>query len=141
MEIKINVDETMFKDVLENELKAFSKEELKEIIKTCMVEYLNNSDVLKDLFIVRNVSRFGYDRDEPTEILKQAASKIDISEDCKDIVDSMIKNVKENHTKILENLLLNLLINGITDDYNFKCTLERSVHEIINQVEYERNNK
>ena len=36
MEIKIEVDETKFKDVIEKELNAFSKEELHEIIRECI---------------------------------------------------------------------------------------------------------
>ena len=48
MELKINIDETMFKEVIEKELNAFSKEELRDIIRDCIAEALKNNEIDKE---------------------------------------------------------------------------------------------
>ena len=55
MKIEINIDETRFKDVLDKELEAFSKEELHDIIAKGMHEYIVNDEIMKSL--LRQVSR------------------------------------------------------------------------------------
>ena len=51
MEVKIVVDETKFKDVLENELEAFSKEEIHEIIRDCIIDTFKNPEFIERIFI------------------------------------------------------------------------------------------
>lgn len=130
MEIKINVDETKFKEVIEKELKAFSKEELHEIVRECIVDALRNNDELKKLFITKSNSGY-YSHDEPSEILKLAAKNIDLSPAYKEIQESMIKELKENYHELLEKTMLGAIINGIANDYEFRQRMANDVEYII----------
>ena len=47
MELKIQIDETMFKDIIEKELAAFTKEELHEIIRGMIEESMRNYNLLR----------------------------------------------------------------------------------------------
>jgi hypothetical protein len=57
MEVKINIDESKFQEVLEKELGAFSKEELHIILTEAFKEYLGKEEVLKEF-----LNRCDYDR-------------------------------------------------------------------------------
>lgn len=131
MELKINIDETMFKDVIEKELKAFSSEELHEIIRECIVETLKTDDVIKGLFV--KPKTYSYSSDEPTQLLFEAAKSIDLSPACKEIQEKMIAELKTNYRKILENVMMNIMIDGLCDSYNFRSNLKDAVFSIIRE--------
>lgn len=130
MEIKINVDETKFKEVIEKELNAFSKEELHEIVRECIVDALKNNEELKKLFITRSNGSY-FSHDEPSEILKIAAKNIDLSPAYKEIQESMIKELKENYHELLEKTMLGAIVNGIANDYDFRQRMANDVEYII----------
>ena len=130
MEIKINVDETKFKDVLENELNAFSKEELHEIIRECIIEALHDDDNLKNLFTIKDTSSY-YSSTKPSEVMIQAAKSIDLSPAYKEIQDKMINTLKENYHELLEKVMLSMIINGLADDYEFRNRMANDVELII----------
>ena len=129
MEIKINVDETRFKDVLENELNAFSKEELHEIIRECIVEALHNDNNLKKIFIEEGDSF--YRKSKPSEVMIQAAKSIDLSPAYKEIQDKMINTLKENYHELLEKVMLSMIVNGLANDYDFRNRMANEVEMII----------
>ena len=136
MEIKINVDETMFKDVLENELNAFSKEELHEIVRECIVEALRNDITLKNIFITPEKDYWGnYTYTKPSEVMMEAARSIDLSPAYTEIKDEMIATLKKDYHGVLERAMSGLIINGIANDYEFRDRIERVVSETL----YRRN--
>ena len=59
MEIKINIDESKFQEVLEKELGAFTQEELHSIMKDAIREYLNKEEVLKNLINQKETNNWG----------------------------------------------------------------------------------
>ena len=98
MEIKINVDETKFKDVVENELNAFSKEELHEIIRECIIEALRNDNVLRNIFITPSKDWYGnYKYETPSQVMIEAAKSIDLSPAFTEIKDKMIETLKTDY--------------------------------------------
>lgn len=132
MEIKINVDEVKFKDVIENELNAFSKEELHEIIRECIIESLHNDSTLKDLFTVQRKDSWGYsNRVEASDIMIQAAKRIDLSPAYKEIQDKMITTLKENYHELLERVMLSMIKEGLANDYEFRERLSYDIEELI----------
>ena len=131
MELKINVDETMFKEVIEKELEAFSKEELHEIIRNCIIEALKTDGIFKELFVEPNYSSYSYDKNRPTQLVKEAAKSIDLSPAYKEIQDLMINDLKNNYHTMLENVMLSTMAQGLCDDWNFKNTLENQMRKII----------
>lgn len=136
MEIKINVDETKFKDVLEKELNAFSKEELHEIIRNCLVEYLRDNEIVKNLFVEeKKISYYSSSTEKvPSEVLIQAAKTFDLSPAVNEIGDLMINTLKNNHKEILEKLLLNLLVEGIANNYYMQEKLKTSVFDVMSRI-------
>lgn len=132
MEIKINVDETMFKDVIENELNAFSKEELHEIIRECIVEALHNDSALKCLFTKPERDYWGnYKFDKPSEIMIEAAKNIDLSPAYEEIQNLMITELKENYSKLLQNIMMKTMVDGLCDNWSFKKNLESTIDMIM----------
>ena len=132
MEIKINVDETMFKDVLENELNAFSKEELHEIVRECIIEALHKDDVLRNLFTQREVDYWGNVKyEKPSSIVIDAARSFDLSPAYTEIKDKMITTLQDEYRSILEKAMLGLIINGISNDYGFQNRMEYAISDTI----------
>jgi hypothetical protein len=129
MELKINIDETMFKDVIEKELKAFSREELHEIIRECIVEALKTDGTLKSLFV--KPKRYSYDSDEATQLLFEAARNINLSPAYEGVQEMMISELKNNYDKLLQNVMLTTMIDGLCDNWNFKNNLQSAVNEIL----------
>ena len=129
MELKINIDETMFKDVIEKELNAFSKEELHEIIRECIAEALKTNDRFKSLFI--KPKRYSYDLDEPSQVLIEAAKSINLSSAYEEIQEMMITELKTNYTKLLQNVMLQVMINGLCDNWAFRQNLEDAMTHIL----------
>ena len=59
MNITINVDETQFKEILDRELKDLPKEDLQEIIKQALTQYImSNPELVKNLLITNRISRY-----------------------------------------------------------------------------------
>ena len=132
MEIKINVDETMFKDVLENELKAFSKEELHEIVRECIVVALHDNVMLRNIFITPEKDYWGnYQYTKPSEVMIEAARSIDLSPAYTEIKDKMITTLKEDYHGVLERAMSGLIIDGIANDYEFRNRMERIISETL----------
>ena len=61
MELKIEVGEERFKDVLEEELKAFTKEELHNICRTALINVMSNPDVFRSLFVTQETNNNYWD--------------------------------------------------------------------------------
>lgn len=138
MEVKINVDESMFKEVLEKELNAFSKEELHEIVRDCIVEALRNDTVIRSLFTTHKRNIGGWNPiEEPSEVLIEAAKSIDLSPAYKEIQEMMISELKTNYEKMLRDVMLKTIVDGLCSDYNFKNNVKSVVSDIIYEA---RNN-
>lgn len=132
MELKINIDETMFKDVLEKELKAFSSEELHEIIRECIVEALRNDSTIKGLFVKPKM--YSYSPDEPTQVLFEAAKNIDLSPAYEEIKEKMISELKTNYSELLQKIMLKTMVDGLCNTYSFRSNLECSIGEILTRM-------
>ena len=134
MELKIQIDETMFKDIIEKELAAFSKEELHEIIRGMIEESMRNYNLLRDLFFIKETKWYGSTEYNyvPGQLLKDAAKTFDLSPAYKEIQEKMINELKENYKPILEKIMLSLMIKGLSDSYEFQNSVCRSATEVMN---------
>lgn len=129
MEIKIEIGEDRFKDVIERELNAFSKEELHEIVRECIIDSLKNSPSLKKLFVVESGSY--YTEDRPSMVMIQAAQSIDLSPAYKEIQERMIGILKTDYHKLLENVMIGMIKDGFLNDEDFKKRLAHELEWII----------
>ena len=135
MEIKIIVDDAKFKDVIESELKAFSKEELHELIREAISTALLTNASLKNLFVTKD-SYWGHEK--PSDVMIAAANKIDLSPAYIDIQNRMIDELKNNYHRLLEKVMLDMFIAGLTGDYYFQQRMANEIRTIYYQ---ERNNQ
>lgn len=107
MQVTINVDESMFKDVLENELKAFSKDEIHSIIHESLKKYLEESEVIESL-LVQKVRENYYDnsyRKKATPLLQEAIKTMDIQKDCEEIKNKLVEIIKNDSENIIKELI------------------------------------
>lgn len=130
MEIKINVDELKFKDVLEKELNAFSKEELHEIIRECICEYFRNTDtdIIKNLFTERSSY---YDSSRvPGKVLHEAARTLNLAPAFEEIQTLMINHLKDNYQDVMQKAMLDVMINGICYNNGFAEAVRETLYRI-----------
>lgn len=131
MELKIEIDETRFKDVVEQELKAFSKEELHTIIREGIVKYLNDSDLIKRLFVEERYDSFWNKCTEyPTQLLKSAVETFDLSPAYEEIKDNMISNLKTNYNELLIQVMTGMLAKGIRQTLMSSGEFESMIRDI-----------
>ena len=141
MEIKINVDEVKFKEVIEKELDAFSKEELHELIRSCIIETLHNENVVKNLFIKEEINYYGtVTVEKPTDIVITAAKSIDLSPAFTEIKDNLIDILKNNYNNILVTAMSGLIIDSISNDFEFQNRMREAMHNIVRRNINDMNN-
>lgn len=138
MEIKINIDESKFQEVLEKELAAFSQEEIHAIMKGAIKEYLNKEDVLNNLINKPQTDRWGCSVKD-TSVLQAFVNNVDLSdifvepkEKIKDII-SNDETLKKAAVEILANIFKDRFMNAFTQDYNFLNQLADRVAYTLTQ--------
>lgn len=129
MEVKIVVDETKFKDVLENELEAFSKEEIHEIIRDCIIDTFKNPEFIESIFISKDY----WGNPSPSGLLENAVKNIDLSPAFKELADSISEYLKKNHKKVLENVMMRYMIDGFARNEYFNNAMSETVNKILEE--------
>lgn len=139
MEIKINIDESKFQEVLEKELGAFSQEELHEIIKQALKEYLNREDILKDIIKKNEVDRWGGEV-RGSSVLDKLVKNVDLSDvfaEPKEKIKEIISNddtLKGAAMEILAGLFADRFKGAIIGDYQFINAISNQVAEYLRQL-------
>ena len=123
MKLEINVDESMFKDVLENELKAFNKDELHLILRDCIAEFFKNDDNIKKMFLEEKSSYWGgqnhFEGYEPTGLLNQIVKEnFDYKEPYDEVKEALISYCKKDGT--LKALMQDMIIKSFQEAFT-KC--------------------
>lgn len=134
MEIKINIDESKFQEVLEKELGAFTQEELHSIMRDAIKEYLNKEDVLDKLINQQETDRWGCTV-RGTSTLEKFVNNVDLSDifaEPKERIKQIIsedETLKKAAVEIMANLFKNRFMSAFTQDYQF-------MEELANRVAY-----
>jgi hypothetical protein len=146
MKLEINVDETMFKDVLEKELKAFSEEELHDILKECIVEFFKNDDNIKKMFLQETYDTYGWGSTaekrfkgyEPTGLLKRIVeNQFDYKEPYEEVKASLIEfckkdgNLKEVMKGMIADTFQSFFNNCIWSNLDMRASISNIVREEI----------
>lgn len=118
MKLEINVDETMFKDVLEKELNAFSQEELHEILKGCIIEFFNKNDNIKKMFLEEKTNYWGNSIEyEPTGLLKDIVkNKFDYAEPYEEVKEKILEFCKKED--VMKSILKEMIADSFTNMLN-----------------------
>ena len=141
MKLEINVDETMFKDVLEKELNAFSQEELHEILKGCIIEFFNNDDSIKKMFLQEKTSYWGNSTDyEPTGLLKDIVrNKFDYNEPYEEVKEKILEFCKKED--VMKSLLKEMIVDSFTNIFTgsifFNGDFRSNIANVIREVIYD----
>ena len=144
MKLEINVDETMFKDVLEKELKAFSEEELHEILKGCIVEFFKNNDNIKKMFLEEKYDTYGWGSSsekrfkgyEPTGLLNRIVqNQFDYQEPYEEVKASLLEFCKkdDNLKDIMKGMIADAFQNFFTSCIWGNMDMRTSIANIVRE--------
>lgn len=123
----------MFKDVVEKELKALPPETIQEIIREAIVKYLNDSDIIKNLFTIESRREYGGPDRYPTPVLHTAAQTFNLSPAFKDVEDKMVKTLTEQYPDVLIATLSQLVVKGMTQTPAF----QGDVHNMFQHMAFQ----
>lgn len=145
MDLTIQIDETRFKDVLDKELNAFSKEELHDIIREAIITYLKDNNSVEKLLFEEEIGYYSDHKKVPTAIARNLLSSIDISDECKDITIEIANQLKNNACNIMADIFAKSFAKSILDGLNKDNWLESSITPIVyngitNHEHYRHNN-
>jgi hypothetical protein len=138
MQVVINVDDAMFKEIAENEINALPKEKIQELIFAAIEKLLNNDSMVKNLFVTQQTNHWGTKETYPSELMKLAASKFDISPAFKEIETKMIETLKNNYNGILIQALSQSVLRGMFQSEPFQEAV-RYVFYDIKRMEQNQN--
>ena len=119
MNITINIDDKTFNDsnVGASIVEAFnklSKDEIKDVMKEVLKQYLENDSVIRGYFVRRSTG-WGYGNGEiPTQEFKSLISKIDFSNLTDDIKNRMVDMITHDLDKIVVSLVTDSIISGLS---------------------------
>ena len=115
MELTINVDEKKFSEILNNELDKFSEQELHQICRDGLIKQLSDPKKFSRLFVEKS-SGYGYygEKYYANDLLKEAAKKVDLSSLFGDFQKQVLTYLKENHDKIIKELMTDIFVSGLS---------------------------
>lgn len=119
---------------IEEEVKNLTPEEVHEITKDALKEYLKNPDVMQNILFERGP--YSYSKDKPTPVLKEITKKIadNIDDDYfNDIAKGFVHYLKNNYDKIVKNLIEASIIEKLREIVVYSDIFERSVTEFISR--------
>lgn len=113
MELKINVDETKFGELINDELSNFTEEEIHEICREGLMKIMSEQESLQS--ILPKESDYWGNKIGVDKLLNEAAKKIDLSP----VFTEFEKNAREyveNHYKdIIMDVMANVLVKGLSE--------------------------
>lgn len=147
MEVKISIPDNQFEDILKNEINSLTKEQLSEIVQNGIKEYMFSDEGKKliiDKFLTKSTSYYSSNMEiQPwiENMLKESLMTTSLSNDIKEVGDSMVSYLKENHKKILENVFLNIIYQNVNNSLFNNNDFQQNMKCVINQVLYENRNE
>ena len=139
MEIKIDVSEDKFRDILEKELKAFTNDELHEICRTALIQQMSDPSVFASLFVEKDSGGWSSNAYHAKEVLCEAARNIDFSETFGELQEAIVGYIKEHHEDIIKELVINAFINGMSDTILDSVGFKRRLSSDISWQLFNRN--
>ena len=134
MEVKINIESDRFKDVLENELQAFSKDEMHEILRQAIIKAIDESGVI----ITKNKNLYDDERWKLGCIFEKAIENINYEELLKPIKEKIVEYIEKNHSRIIENMMWNMITEKLCNDNAFGFTLRTAINQILEENDRNR---
>ena len=142
MQLIVNIDEKMFDGSIGEALKSLKPEDMAEMINNCVKEYLLSRDiqgvsVIEHLLLRKEKTYWGDKNVEPTFFTKEMFKQLDYS-GLQDVVDKCIEELKTNYRDIIDKILLETMVAGMTKTCAFQDTVSSTVRDIIYQINVNR---
>ena len=133
MELKIEVNDEMFKDVAEKSLNALKPEQITEIMQQALLEYFRKDNYKAIEGIIVNTSRSDYWSKEPSAFTKRIIESCDMSS-LQEVVDKCIDQLKNKYNTILMRILTDMLTSSLTNNYTFQESLRNAIHAELSEI-------
>lgn len=133
IQLTVNIDEKMFDESLGKTLQEMEPEKLKDIITECIKQYFltNNENIEKLLYEKRDTYYGGYTLG-PSDFTEKLIQNLDYS-GLQEVADKCIEDLKEHYKDIIEKILLEMMVKGLTDTYSFKDKVSQVMSDIMNR--------
>lgn len=139
IQLTINIDEKMFDESLGKTLQEMKPEELKDVITECIKQYFltNNENIEKLLYEKRDTYYGGYTLG-PSIFTEKLIQNLDYS-GLQEIADKCIEDLKKHYKDIIEKVLLEMMVEGLTDTYSFNDKVRQTMSDIMYSVNRSKN--
>lgn len=142
MKIEINLDETRFKDLVDDELKNFTQKEIHDILQSAMEQYIMEKDVIGNIFYTKKRDWSGKETGElePTYRLSEIVKGLDMEPMLGRLKKDVEKVLEEDGTiqRLAENLFYRFISNRISEMIWQDFTLQNLIQSKTNQILDER---
>lgn len=113
MELKINVDETKFGELINDELSNFTKEEIHEICRDGLMKIMSNQESLQS--ILPKESDYWGNKIGVDKLLNEAVKKIDLSPVFAEFEKKAREYVENHYKNIILDVMTNVLVKGLSE--------------------------
>lgn len=134
MKLNVEVDSGAFEKVIEDGIKALSKEDLGNIIKQVIYEAFTKCETFKDMLIIHD--RRGWSNSESVKIgplAAEAIKSVNMDEELAEFKKTMVKALMENHQRIVEDMFLKTFIDRIVYEGDFHVVVKNTVLQVLNE--------
>jgi hypothetical protein len=128
MELKINVDETKFGELINDELSNFTKEEIHEICRNGLIKIMSNQDTLR--YLLPEKTDYWSEKVNLNSLMKTAIEKIDLSPLFDDFQDMVRKFIEENHKTLIMDIMTHALVEGLSG-YMDKYKIQEIIRDYL----------
>lgn len=145
MEIKIEVSDEQFENVLKEELKAFNKEELHDICLRGLMNCIADPEKLKTFF--KKDDSYSYYDDgtiDVRKLIRESANKIDFTSLFEEFKINITNYVKEHYDTLIKDMLIEVFMNGLStyiyNNQTFKSQLQNELYALSNGIQQDLDN-
>ena len=139
MKLEINLDESRFKDLVDEELGKFNEEEIHDILGKAISQYVMDGEVIQKLFYVKKRNYYGQETGEiePTNRLEKIINNLDV-ESVLDGVKTRVQEVINQDDfikKMAENLFYHFIAGRLGDlmwrNGELATIIQRKANEVV----------
>lgn len=134
MKLNVEVDSGAFEKVIEDGIKALSKEDLGNIIKQVIYEAFTKCETFKDMLIIHD--RSGWSNSKSVKIgplAAEAIKSVNMDEELAEFKKTMVKALMENHQRIVEDMFLKTFIDRIVYEGDFHIVVKNTVLQVLDE--------
>lgn len=138
MEIKINLDESRFKGLVDEELGKFTDKEIHDILAKALEQYVVDESIIGQLFFRKKTDYWGKETGdfEPTPRLERMVGELDVSDILEDIKAKAAAVLKEDDTvrRLVESVFYRMLSNRTSELLWNNGAIESLIMNRVNQA-------